>query len=51
MDITKLKLSVDKKKLQHKYLKEMDENLKQKTDGWQYRNTELSKKIESLFKE
>lgn len=44
------KLNINKKKLQHKYLKEMDKNLKEKPNKWQNKNIELSKKIETLFK-
>ncbi len=51
MGRTNIKLYGDKKILQQKYLKEMDENLKRKKEGWQKQNIELSRKIENLFKE
>lgn len=43
------RLTGDKKVLQIKYLKEMDNNLKNKDKGWQDANGELAKKIAMLF--
>ena len=43
------RLTGEKKVLQIKFLKKMDENLKNKVDGWQEANIELSEKIARLF--